>query len=256
MFIPVVVMLCVPNDMKFGAQLLVWPEKTRLGITVDYKSEEDAQRLADKLDAVLIAGSYSRFYTDQHEHFSRKGIMFNEYLVADESYNYKHWQLSEIKWKAKKEDEARTQDVHSREYTEWLKERSEYYNNGFYDYAKKNDCKLSSLRAVKACVGKKYKELYSVHEHKHDTYSEMDAWATAVQFGNKYIIYGTGGESCGSDWMNFHLFWVYDTEAEMMETLNKDSFKYSPVKEQSPVSELFQFVSKHNLEEKFATKLV
>lgn len=161
-----------------------------------------------------------------------------------------HW-----KWAAEKYIEENSQDVHSKEYLNWIADRSVFYNNGFYDYAVHNNCIMSDIKAVKACIGKTYEELYTVHEHKSDEHGFMNADATAVRFGDKYIIYGTGGEVCASDWMNFRVFWVYASESEMMETLQRKGFSYKKIEKPSKVSRFFKFIKTHNMEDEFIEKL-
>ena len=161
-----------------------------------------------------------------------------------------HW-----RWAAEKYIEENSQDVHSKEYLNWIADRSVFYNNGFYDYAVRNNCAMTTIEVVKACMGKTYEELYTVHEHRSDEYGFMDAYTTAVRLGDKYIIYGTGGEVCSSDWMNFRVFWVYTSETEMMETLQSEGFSYKKIEKPSKVSRFFEFIKTHNMEDELIEKL-
>lgn len=112
---------------------------------------------------------------------------------------YKRW--AEMEW----QDE--TQDIHSKDFHDWLSERAQYYNNGFYEANQK----LHVDPTVKAVLDK----ISLVHHfsyHKSDRYSNAQAWGTISLRNGIYYVVGKGYDECGSDWLDFNINHKFNKE--------------------------------------------
>lgn len=260
MFTPVIAMLCTKEDAKYNARIIRWASPTKLAISKGYYSLEEVEKMAEDHRCVYIffPTRYDgpAFLKDQADKFEFNTIKsWYGWYIAKEGFDFTHWELKGLQYQAKKALERQSQDVHSREYLDWINDRAIFYNNGFYDYTVRNAWPELGVKAISACVGKKYDELCYVHKHRSHEYGETDAWAKAARLGDKYIVYGTGTDTCASDWLDFKIFWIFNSEAEMMETLDKKEFVCKKVTETGTVADLLKFVHRNNLEEKFVEEL-
>ena len=193
------------------------------------------------------------FIDEQLEHFIETVKNYTVWYIADEKFDYNHNSLLYWQIKAEMLYKENTQDCHSKDFKQWLEDRAVYYNNGFYEFEQRNYCKTKSLEFVKTCISKKYYELFSVHQHEYHEYGFSDLQATAVKFGNKYIMFGTSSDTCGSDWIDSYLFWVFNTEEEMMKAIQHKNFVCKQIEKQHNASEMFEFISNHKLENAFVS---
>lgn len=153
--------------------------------------------------------------------------------------------LADIQYKAEKEYAECSQDTHSQDFKQWVEDRSNYYNNGFYEYSQKHNIKTKDIRTVSDIINKRFNKMYVCYEHKSDKYSDVDSTFTIAKYGNKYIVYGEGTDSCGSDWMNFFIFRTYDKLEDVMEKeLHRPTVRFEEA-EGTDVLELYSFAERH-----------
>ena len=260
MFVPVIAMLCTEEDAKYSACIIRWASPTKLAISKSFYSLEEVEKMAaaHRCVNIFFPTRYDgpAFLKDQADKFELKTTAsWHSWYIAKEGFNFAHWQLKSLQYRAQKALERQSQDVHSREYLDWINDRAVFYNNGFYDYIVRNAWPELGVKAISACVGKNYDELCRVHEHKSHEYGETNAWAKAIKLGDKYIVYGTGTDTCASDWLNFKIFWVFNSAAEMMDTLGRKEFACKEITEPGTITDLLDFVRRNNLEEKFVKEL-
>lgn len=120
---------------------------------------------------------------------------------------------------AKEYIQNNSQDTHSKEYHKWLEEQAIYYNNGFYDADKRHGWEKTSYRDTVERISGGCILLYSAKEDRWDEYSHATAWAKIIKRQNKYVVYGIGGVTCGSDWMNYSIFFTFDSEEKLNEKM-------------------------------------
>ena len=260
MFVPLVAMLCAEKN-SYCANVLKWTEPTNLAISKWSYTQEEAEELATKNRCVLlffpVPWDGPAFFKESRKNFHEKCINgWEDWLVADEAFSYKHWQLSNLQYFAKEALEKNAQDCHSKEYNEWLKNKAVYYNNGFYEWEEKHypleeRWMYKPLRGIKECIeiiNKNCKTLYTASMKEGVDGGTRSGSCTIVERKGKYIAFGEGGEICYSDCMSFYMFWQEDSLEELKKKLERNHFKLKSANEDA--NERFvRFVKRHNPEE-------
>lgn len=158
--------------------------------------------------------------------------------------------LYTIQAEARKEDVQRTQDMHSLEYKNWLADRAHFYNNGFYEYACAHDICTTSTKLISDMINRRYEELFTCTEHVSEKYSGCYSVTYSdfiiARYGQKYIVYGTGTNECGSDWMDFYIFYTYD-RLEDIKALDRPTVHKKPANG-TDITELYEFCAKHKIQ--------
>lgn len=221
-FYPVVFVIADP--LYYKEDVVIWTSKN----TVSYTRFDDAQwmsqAIAREYNVVAISPEFA-FSDEEHwwdiKHspaHSAKDPWGQIWRTVDitnywEDDNTKYF-LSYIQWQAKKEYDEYSQDVHSQEYKTWLQDRAVFYNNGFYEYSLTHSIKTRDVKTVSDTINARYEELYTCSEYKIEkysgVYSEKDSSFTIAKYNGKIVVFGTGTDECGSDWLEFCIFHVYD----------------------------------------------
>lgn len=175
--------------------------------------EEFFQYFSNYYHAVRLPNLVSFFDMEKVEKSIVKKLSEEDYWVTVE-VNPKSLILEIIQFDAKEELRLYSQDTHSPEFKEWLEDRATFYNNGFYEYAQENNIRTKDVKVVSDVINGRYEELYTCSEHKGErysgVYSEQNSNFTIAKYNGKIVVFGTGTDECGSDWMNFCIFHVYD----------------------------------------------
>ena len=231
MFVPVIAMACKEKDSNHFAHAIQWAAPTKLAVSCDYYSLEEIERAAEKrrCPMVFLPGRFyedPQFYKDNSDKFKEITVKgFYQWRIASPEFDFNHWELQRLQDFAKEALEKQTQDVHSKEWQKWLTEQAVYYNNGFYEADLRHGWGKTSIEDSVEIISGGCQLLYSAAEERWDKYSHATAWATVIKRKGKFIVYGEGCDVCGSDWLDFNVFYVFETEEEMFSRMKTWNFK-------------------------------
>ena len=257
--VPVIAMLCSKDMAKYNFRVILWSAPTKLAISLDHYSIEQVEELAARHKHITmfypVKYDSPAFYIDNRDMFEvKQNSIFSSWIVAKEKeFDFNHWQLRDIQYRAKKALEEQSQDCHSKEYKIWLEEQAVYYNNGFYEADKRHGWEKTSYKDTAEKIAGGCKLIYEASEERWDKYSHASSWANIIKRKDKIIVYGNGEDICGSDWMNYYVFWLFDTEEEMKTRMK--TWKISKVENKDVTEDFIEFLN-HNPKAKEKFQLI
>ena len=231
-------------------EVAVWINEKKLAYqTVKENVEIIANKMSQHYRTVQLNFKFRDWYSYAWSH-----------IQYDTSRDYKpHWTIIDLETVAKEDkwlleyiqDAARkeyiecSQDIHSPEFKNWLEDRAQFYNNGFYEYSRKNSVNTFNTKAVYDIINKRYTVVYRCSENESDKYSNRSSYFTVAKYGEKYVVFGEGTDECGSDWLNFYIFRTYDKLEDVIEKeLLRPNVCFKEA-EGTDVTELYKFAERH-----------